>query len=68
MAFDESALVCFAPLHTPYIKLTNWPAVGNGGNSRVSNPEIAGHFAHSSTKKLAQPVLEGTIEVVILSI
>ena len=27
MAFDESALVCFAPLHTPYIKLTNWPAV-----------------------------------------
>ena len=27
MALDEFALVCFAPLHTPYVKLTNWPAV-----------------------------------------
>lgn len=27
MAFDESALVCFAPLHTPHIKLTSWPVV-----------------------------------------
>ena len=26
MAFDESALVRFAPLHTPDRKLTNWPA------------------------------------------
>jgi hypothetical protein len=34
MASDEFALECFAPLDTPSVKLTHWPAAGRWGNRR----------------------------------
>ena len=46
MAFDESALACFALLHTPYIKLTNWPTVRI--RLRTSADRVGPHFTANS--------------------
>jgi hypothetical protein len=37
MALDEFALVCFAPLHTPYVKLTNGQPSSEGSTDVLSS-------------------------------